>query len=162
VDRADKAYFRNVIQPLLSRPNAEFIGEINDAQKAGFLSGARALLFPIDWSEPFGLVMIEAMACGTPVIAFNRGSVPEVIAHGATGYIVDDVPAAVDAVARLDALSRRTEIRAAFLRRFTSMTMARHYMNIYTALAQTARPPALHQVATGRPDASGRHGPTRR
>jgi glycosyltransferase involved in cell wall biosynthesis len=148
VDRADETYFRNVIQPLLSRPNVEFIGEINDAQKAGFLSGARALLFPIDWSEPFGLVMIEAMACGTPVIAFNRGSVPEVIAHGATGYIVDDVPAAVDAVARLDALSR-TEIRAAFLRRFTSMTMAQHYMTIYSALAQTARPPALHQVATG-------------
>jgi glycosyltransferase involved in cell wall biosynthesis len=102
----------------------------------------------LDWSEPFGLVMIEAMACGTPVIAFNRGSVPEVIAHGATGYIVDDVPAAVDAVARLDALSR-TEIRAACLRRFTPMTMARHYMNIYTALAQTARPPALHRIAAG-------------
>jgi glycosyltransferase involved in cell wall biosynthesis len=137
-----------VIEPLLSRPNVEFIGEIDDAQKAGFLSGARALLFPIDWSEPFGLVMIEAMACGTPVIAFNRGSVPEVIADGVTGYIVADVPGAVDAVTRLDALSR-TEIRAAFMRRFTSRTMAQHYMNIYSALVQTAKPPTLRQVVAG-------------
>jgi glycosyltransferase involved in cell wall biosynthesis len=148
VDRADEAYFRDVIQPLLSQPHVEFIGEINDAQKSGFLSAARALLFPIDWSEPFGLVMIEAMACGTPVIAFSRGSVPEVIAHGVTGYIVDDVAGAVAAVSRLDALSR-TAIRAAFVRRFTSMTMAQHYLNIYTALAQTARPPALRQVVAG-------------
>jgi glycosyltransferase involved in cell wall biosynthesis len=86
--------------------------------------------------------MIEAMACGTPVIAINRGSVLEVIVHGATGYIVDDVPAAVDAVARLDGRSR-TEIRAAFLRRLTSMTMAQHYMTIYMALVQTARPPRI-------------------
>jgi glycosyltransferase involved in cell wall biosynthesis len=148
VDRADEAYFATVIQPLLARPHVEFIGEINDAQKAGFLSGARALLFPIDWSEPFGLVMIEAMACGTPVIAFNRGSVPEVIAHGVTGYIVDDVPGAVDAVTRLDALSR-TEIRAAFLRRFTSMTMAQHYIDLYASLARTAAPPTLRQVVAG-------------
>jgi glycosyltransferase involved in cell wall biosynthesis len=148
VDRADETYFRNVIQPLLSQPHVEFVGEIDDAQKSGFLSGARALLFPIDWSEPFGLVMIEAMACGTPVVAFNRGSVPEVIAHGVTGYIVDDVAGAVDAVSRLDMLSR-TEIRAAFVRRFTSRTMAQHYLNIYTALARTARPSALHQVAGG-------------
>lgn len=148
VDRADEAYFANVIQPLLALPHVEFIGEINDTQKAGFLSGARALLFPIDWSEPFGLVMIEAMACGTPVIAFNRGSVPEVIAHGATGYIVEDVPGAVDAVTRLDALSR-TDIRAAFIRRFTSMTMAQHYMDIYTSLARAAGPPTLRQVVAG-------------
>jgi glycosyltransferase involved in cell wall biosynthesis len=148
VDRADEAYFRDVIQPLLSQPHVEFVGEINDTQKSGFLSGARALLFPIDWSEPFGLVMIEAMACGTPVIAFNRGSVPEVIAHGATGFIVDDVAGAVDAVTRLDTLSR-AEIRAAFVRRFTSRTMAQHYMSIYSALVQTSRPPALRQVAAG-------------
>ncbi|CAE6815834.1 Phosphatidyl-myo-inositol mannosyltransferase [Paraburkholderia nemoris] len=148
VDRADEAYFRDVIQPLLSQPHVEFVGEINDAQKSGFLSGARALLFPIDWSEPFGLVMIEAMACGTPVIAFNRGSVPEVIADGVTGYIVDDVAGAVDAVTRLDALSR-TEVRAAFVRRFTSRAMAQHYMNLYTALVQTAGAPALGQVVAG-------------
>jgi glycosyltransferase involved in cell wall biosynthesis len=148
VDNADAAYFRDVIQPLLSRPGVEFIGEIDDARKAGFLSGAQALLFPIDWSEPFGLVMIEAMACGTPVIAFNRGSVPEVIAHGVTGYIVDDVPGAVDAVTRLAALSR-TEIRATFLRRFTSMIMAQRYVSIYAALAQTAGSQPLRQVGAG-------------
>jgi glycosyltransferase involved in cell wall biosynthesis len=148
VDRADEAYFVNEIQPLLSRPNVEFIGEINDAQKARFLAGARALLFPIDWSEPFGLVMIEAMACGTPVIAFNRGSVPEVIAHGVTGYIVDDVPGAVDAVTRVEALSR-AKIRAAFMRRFTSIAMAQHYVNIYTSLAEAAGSPTLRQVAAG-------------
>jgi glycosyltransferase involved in cell wall biosynthesis len=148
VDRADEAYFAKVIQPLLALPHVEFIGEINDTQKAGFLSGARALLFPIDWSEPFGLVMIEAMACGTPVIAFNRGSVPEVIAHGVTGYIVEDVPGAVDAVTRLDALSR-TDIRAAFIRRFTSMTMAQHYMDIYTSLARATGPTTLRQVVAG-------------
>jgi glycosyltransferase involved in cell wall biosynthesis len=144
VDKSDEAYFRDAIQPLLAQPHVEFVGEINETQKRGFLSGARALLFPIDWSEPFGLVMIEAMACGTPVIAFNRGSVPEVIIHGVTGYIVDDVRGAVGAVARLDALSR-TEIRARFMRRFTSKTMAQHYMNVYTALIQTARPPQLRQ-----------------
>jgi glycosyltransferase involved in cell wall biosynthesis len=139
VDRAVEAYFADVIQPLLARPHVEFIGEINDVQKAGFLSGARAL-FPIDWSEPFCLVMIEAMACGTPVIAFNRGSMPEVIAHRVTGYIVEDVSGEVDAVTRLDALSR-TDIRAAFMRRFTSMTMAQHYVDIYTSLARTEGPP---------------------
>jgi glycosyltransferase involved in cell wall biosynthesis len=148
VDRTDEAYFTNVIQPLLSQPHVEFIGEINDMQKPAFLSGARALLFPIDWSEPFGLVMIEAMACGTPVIAFNRGAVPEVISHGVTGYIVDDVWAAAAAVARLDALSRTT-IRAEFLRRFTALNMAQRYLNLYTVLARTGKPPELRQVATG-------------
>ncbi|MFC0401202.1 glycosyltransferase family 4 protein [Paraburkholderia rhizosphaerae] len=148
VDRADEAYFRDVIQPRLLRHDVEFIGEISDAQKAHFLAGARALLFPIEWSEPFGLVMIEAMACGTPVIAFNRGSVPEVISHGVTGYIVDDVPAAVDAVKRLDALSRG-EIRSSFVRCFSSTIMAQRYMKIYVALAQAAKPPALRQIASG-------------
>ncbi|CAB3773401.1 N-acetyl-alpha-D-glucosaminyl L-malate synthase [Paraburkholderia humisilvae] len=146
VDKADEAYFLDVIQPLLSRADVEFVGEIDDAQKSEFLAGARALLFPIDWSEPFGLVMIEAMPCGTPVIAFNRGSVPEIISHGVTGYIVDDVPAAVDAVTRLDTLAR-AEIRAAFVRGFTSMIMAQHYVNIYAALAHEAKPSALRQVA---------------
>ena len=91
VDNADKKYYENEIKPLIdASPWVEFIGEINDAQKPEFLSGAHALLFPIDWPEPFGLVMIEAMACGTPVIAFNRGSVPEVIDDGVTGFIVHD------------------------------------------------------------------------
>jgi glycosyltransferase involved in cell wall biosynthesis len=133
---------------LLAQPHVEFVGEINETQKPGFLSGARALLFPIDWSEPFGLVMIEAMACGTPVIAFNRGSVPEVLVHGMTGYIVDDVRGAVGAVERLDALSR-TEIRAEFIRRFTSKTMAQRYVDIYATLVQTARPPKLRRIMRG-------------
>ncbi|WP_438451789.1 glycosyltransferase, partial [Listeria monocytogenes] len=90
VDKADADYFKEVIEPLLDQAHVEFIGEINEAQKPAFLSGAKALLFPIDWPEPFGLVMIEAMACGTPVIAFKRGSVPEVIDNGVSGFVVED------------------------------------------------------------------------
>ena len=99
VDNADKKYYESEIKPLIdASPWVEFIGEINDAQKPEFLSGAHALLFPIDWPEPFGLVMIESMACGTPVIAFNRGSVPEVIDDGLTGFIVHDEATAIAAV----------------------------------------------------------------
>src|SRR6185437_6139397 len=98
VDRADEEYSAEVIQPMLREPGAELIGEINEAQKPEFLSGAIALLMPIDWPEPFGLVMIEAMACGTPVIAFNRGSVPEVIDDGVSGFIVEDETSAVAAI----------------------------------------------------------------
>jgi glycosyltransferase involved in cell wall biosynthesis len=104
------------------------------------------LLFPIDWSEPFGLVMIEAMACGTPVIAFNRGSVPEVIDPGVTGYIVEDAAGAVGALQRIDELSR-TEIRAQFERRFTSEIMAQNYVDGYTALLKAKKRPLLRQVA---------------
>jgi glycosyltransferase involved in cell wall biosynthesis len=145
VDKADSVYFTTTIQPLLSQPRVEFVGEISEAQKPAFLSGAKALLFPIDWSEPFGLVMIEAMACGTPVIAFNRGSVPEVIDHGLTGYICEDVQGAVGALRRLDELSR-TEIRAQFERRFSSKTMAQGYVDCYTALLQGAIQPALRRA----------------
>jgi glycosyltransferase involved in cell wall biosynthesis len=145
VDKADSVYFTTTIQPLLSQPRVEFVGEISEAQKPAFLSGAKALLFPIDWSEPFGLVMIEAMACGTPVIAFNRGSVPEVIDHGLTGYICEDVQGAVGALRRLDELSR-TEIRAQFERRFSSKTMAQGYVDSYTALLQGAIQPALRRA----------------
>ncbi len=149
VDKVDQEYFKTEIEPLLSQAHVEFVGEINEAQKPEFLSGAKALLFPIDWSEPFGLVMIESMACGTPVIAFNRGSVPEVIDHGVTGYIVEDVQGAVAALQRLDELSR-TEIRAQFERRFSSKTMARTYVEKYTALIERrARRPALRSVAAG-------------
>ncbi|HVB69424.1 MAG TPA: glycosyltransferase family 4 protein, partial [Acetobacteraceae bacterium] len=103
VDNADRAYYEQEIAPLIAAsPHVEFIGEINDTQKPAFLSGAHALLFPIDWPEPFGLVMIESMACGTPVIAFNRGSVPEVIDHGVTGFIVPDEAAAIAAVGSID------------------------------------------------------------
>src|SRR6516164_9517512 len=134
VDNADKKYFENEIKPLLdASPWVEFIGEINDAQKPAFLSGAHALLFPIDWPEPFGLVMIESMACGTPVIAFNRGSVPEVIDNGLTGFIVRDEPAAVAAVERLGALDRG-HVRRQFERRFSARRMAEDYLEVYQAL----------------------------
>ena len=148
VDKVDQEYFKSTIEPLLSSANVEFVGEINEQQKPEFLSGAKALLFPIDWSEPFGLVMIEAMACGTPVIAFNRGSVPEVIDHGVTGFICEDVQGAVGALHRLGELSR-TEIRAQFERRFSAHTMAQNYVNAYTSLLQAAKRPVLRQVAVG-------------
>ena len=133
VDKADEAYFRECIEPLLGHDLVEFIGEIGDADKPAFLGGARALLFPIDWPEPFGLVMIEAMACGTPVVAFRCGSVPEVVDDGVTGFIVDDVDDAIRAVARLDELDRR-RVRATFEARFSAEAMARSYVRIYERL----------------------------
>ncbi|WP_028212006.1 glycosyltransferase family 4 protein [Paraburkholderia mimosarum] len=148
VDKADQDYFRTEIEPLLSEAHVEFIGEINEAQKPAFLSGAKALLFPIDWSEPFGLVMIEAMACGTPVIAFNRGSVPEVIDPGITGHVVEDVQGAVAALQNIDSLSREA-IRQQFERRFTSHIMASNYVDTYTALIEAAQRPVLRRVAAG-------------
>ncbi|HEX2885207.1 glycosyltransferase family 4 protein [Vineibacter terrae] len=135
VDKADAAYFKKDIEPLLSQPHVDFIGEISDAQKSEFLSGAIALLVPIDWPEPFGLVMIEAMACGAPVIAFNRGSVPEIIDDGVTGFVVEDEVGAVAAVQRLPKLSR-TGIRRQFERRFTARRMAEDYLHVYGALAR--------------------------
>ncbi|HXT80939.1 MAG TPA: glycosyltransferase family 4 protein [Acetobacteraceae bacterium] len=135
VDNADKDYYESQIRPLIAaNPNVEFIGEINDAQKPAFLSGAHTLLFPIDWPEPFGLVMIEAMACGTPVIAFNCGSVPEVIDHGVTGFIVNDIDGAVAAVDRIGSLDR-ARVRATFARRFTARRMAEDYLDVYAELA---------------------------
>ncbi|OYD60575.1 glycosyltransferase family 4 protein [Paraburkholderia hospita] len=157
VDKADEAYFRSVIEPLLAQPHVDFLGEINEAEKPGFLSGALALLFPIDWPEPFGLAMIEAMACGTPVIAFNRGSVQEVVEQGVTGYIVDDVAGAARAAAQLDVLSR-SDVRARFVHRFTSRTMALNYVDIYTGLS-TARRPQLLRAVAGRRDHDGTLGP---
>jgi glycosyltransferase involved in cell wall biosynthesis len=135
VDRADAAYFKREIEPLLGQPHVEFIGEITDAQKSEFLSGALALLVTIDWPEPFGLVMIEAMACGTPVIAFNRGSVPEIVDEGVSGFIVEDEVGAVAAVQRLPHLSRPA-IRRQFERRFTARRMAEDYLHVYGALAR--------------------------
>ena len=110
------------------------IGEINDAQKPEFLSGAMGLLMPIDWPEPFGLVMIEAMACGTPVIAFNRGSAPEIVENGVSGFVVEDEKGAMAAVGRLSSLSRDT-VRKRFDTRFTARRMAEDYLNIYRSLA---------------------------
>ena len=111
----------------------EFIGEINDARKPEFLGKAKALLFPISWPEPFGLVMIEAMACGTPVVAFNSGSVPEVMEDGLTGFVVNDVDGAVAAVKKLDRLFRPT-IRSRFEERFSARAMARDYLRVYEQL----------------------------
>ena len=134
VDRADQDYWEQHIRPMIAQnARVEFIGEIGDYEKAAFLGNARALLFPIDWPEPFGLVMIEAMACGTPVIAFGCGSVPEVIEDGVSGFIVSDIEQAVEGVRQVDNLNRLL-VRRAFERRFTVETMARAYLNIYRGL----------------------------
>jgi glycosyltransferase involved in cell wall biosynthesis len=139
VDAADHDYFEEMIKPLLTKPHVEFIGEISDAQKSEFLSGALALIVPIDWPEPFGLVMIEAMACGAPVIAFNRGAVPELIEDGVTGFVVEDETSAVGALRHLSRLSR-TAIRRRFEERFTARRMAKDYLTVYRDLL---RPSAL-------------------
>ena len=139
IDRVDRAYFEAEIRPLFASPLVEFVDEIGEAKKAGFLADARALLFPIDWPEPFGLVMIEALACGTPVIARRRGSVPEVIDHGVTGFVCDDEAAMVEAVAALGTIDRG-RCRAVFEARFTAARMARDYLSIYGGvLAESQR-----------------------
>ena len=134
VGAEDQAYYDQVVAPLLSGGSVEFVGEIDDTQKPTFLSGARALLFPITWPEPFGLVMIEAMACGCPVIATPLGSVPEVIEDGLTGFIVDSEDAAVAALGRLGTLDRAA-IRARFEARWSAERMADDYLAIYRRLA---------------------------
>jgi glycosyltransferase involved in cell wall biosynthesis len=133
VDRVDEPYFRSEIAPLLLQSGVEFIGEINERQKADFLGDARALLFPIAWPEPFGLVMIEAMACGTPVLAFRHGSAPEVVDDGVTGYVVDGVDEAICKMGSLLALDRG-RVRRRFEERFTASRMARDYVAIYRRL----------------------------
>lgn len=130
VDEVDRAYFEERVEPLLSHPLVEFIGEVDERGKNELLGGARALLFPIRWPEPFGLVMIEAMACGTPVIAFRHGSVPEIVRDGINGYIVDSVEAAVEAIGRTGAIDRAA-CRAYFDERFTADRMARDYVRLY-------------------------------
>ena len=139
VDSVDREYFEEQIRPMMKAANVDYIGEINDAQKSEFLSGATVLLVPIDWPEPFGLVMIEAMACGTPVIAFNRGSVPEVIEDGLTGFIVEDINGAIGAVDRLSHLSRQ-KIRQRFEERFTARRMAQDYLGVYRRLTDKVAP----------------------
>jgi glycosyltransferase involved in cell wall biosynthesis len=130
VDKADRSYYKTRIKPLLRNPLVKFIGEIDDSDKAGFLGSAIALLFPIDWPEPFGLVLIEAMANGTPVIAFGRGSVPEIIDHGITGFIVDSIDEAVAAIPLARAIDRGA-IRRHFEERFSVERMARDYVALY-------------------------------
>jgi len=135
VDAVDRAYWEQTIAPLVAaHPNVEFIGEINEQEKADFLGRARALLFPIDWPEPFGLVMIEAMACGTPVIAFRCGSVSEVVEDGVSGFIVQSMDETVAACRNVGTLDR-SAVRAAFERRFTVERMVRDYVRIYRGLA---------------------------
>ena len=144
VDKADQEYFDSAIRPLLTQGHVEFIGEITDAQKPDFLSGAHALLFPIDWPEPFGLVMIESMACGTPIIAINRGSVPEVMDDGVSGFIVETEAQAVAALDKIGTLDR-SRVRAQFERRFTARRMAEDYLDVYEGLG-AARHPKLRAV----------------
>jgi glycosyltransferase involved in cell wall biosynthesis len=134
VPRSGNRYFKDKIEPLLDGDGVRFVGEIGEDRKAEFLGNAKALLFPIDWPEPFGLVMIEAMACGTPVIAFDRGAVPEVLEDGVTGFIVDGEEAALAAIGRLDALNR-ARVRREFERRFTARRMAEDYVRLYERLA---------------------------
>lgn len=140
VDRADQDYYDELIRPLIeNNPLVEYVGEIGDREKSDFLSGAIGLLVPIDWPEPFGLVMIEAMACGTPVIAYNRGSVPEIVDDGLTGFVVEDEISAVAAVDRLADLDRG-QIRKVFERRFTARRMALDYLAAYRGLMEEAEP----------------------
>ena len=133
VDKADRTYYKTKIKPLFKDPLVEFIGEIGDSEKGAFLGDAAALLFPVDWPEPFGLALIEAMANGTPVIAFRRGSVPEIVDDGVTGLIVDSIDEAVAAVPRARALDR-IAIRRCFEERFSVERMARDYLALYDAV----------------------------
>jgi glycosyltransferase involved in cell wall biosynthesis len=138
ISSKDRDYFEDKIKPLFADPLVEFVGEIGEAEKNAFLGGAAALLFPIDWPEPFGLVMIEAMACGTPVVAFRCGSVPEVMSDGVSGFVVDTVDEAVAATARAVELPR-AGVRAYFEQRFSAPRMARDYVAIFEAMVRSAR-----------------------
>ena len=138
VDPADRRYFKREIEPLLNDPHIQWLGEISDKDKDEFLGKAYALLFPIDWPEPFGLVMIESMACGTPVIAYACGSVAEVMDHGETGFVVNDMDQAVEAVRHVRDLSR-ARCRQVFDKRFAASRMANDYINVYTRLVDSRR-----------------------
>jgi glycosyltransferase involved in cell wall biosynthesis len=154
VDAADAPYFETCIRPLLDDPLIEFIGEIGDDAKAEFLGGAEALLFPIIWPEPFGLVMIEAMACGTPVVAYRQGAAIEVVDEGVTGFLVEDEQQAALAITRARALDRR-EVRRRFERRFSATTMAHGYLDLYAerlARWSGAPEPAPDRAASERRD----------
>jgi len=148
VDRVDQEYFKATVEPLLGHGDVEFIGEIREDQKQDFLGNAAGLIFPIAWREPFGLVMIEAMACGTPVIAFKNGSVPEVLEDALTGFIVHSEDQAVEAVRRIGTLDRE-RIRGEFERRFTAQRMAQNYLQLYAGLARARRLPTLAAKAVG-------------
>jgi glycosyltransferase involved in cell wall biosynthesis len=139
VDKVDRQYFEDIVKPMLAAPGVEFVGEISDDQKSEFLGNAAALLFPIAWPEPFGLAMIEAMACGTPVIAFRYAAVPEIVDDGITGFIVDSEEEAAKAAIRLGRLDR-ARVRRAFEERFTARRMAEDYLNVYRRLIAREQP----------------------
>jgi glycosyltransferase involved in cell wall biosynthesis len=145
IDRADEESFQHEVKGLFDQPGVEFLGEINERRKYEFLGEAQALLFPIDWPEPFGLVMIEAMACGTPVLAFGRGSVPEVIEDGITGYIVDNVDEAICKIGETLSLNR-SRIRRRFGERFSAARMAQDYLKIYQQLISKPDGPILERT----------------
>jgi glycosyltransferase involved in cell wall biosynthesis len=145
IDGQDVAYYESEIKHLLNAPNIEFVGEITEQQKSEFLGNAYAYLFPIDWPEPFGLTMIEAMACGTPTIAFNCGSVPEVIAHGISGFVVEDMEGAIDATKKAGALDRSV-VRRDFEKRFSACRMAQDYVKLYESMLSAKPRPAETEV----------------
>ena len=145
IDKADQLYFEKEIKHLLKLPHVEYLGEIGEKEKGELLGDALAMLFPIDWKEPFGLVTIEALACGTPVIGYNLGSVSEIIDHGKTGYIVNDIPQAVKALKQVHQISR-DDCRADFESRFTAATMAKNYVGLYEKLS-SAKSRELRRVS---------------
>jgi glycosyltransferase involved in cell wall biosynthesis len=136
IDAADVEYFEREIKHLMNQPHVRFLGEVGEDEKAALLGGARALLFPIDWPEPFGMVVIEALSCGTPVLAWPHGSVPELLEPGVTGWIVDSIDAAADALRQIDSVDRGA-CRAAFEKRFTDERMARDYVAVYKRLRES-------------------------
>jgi glycosyltransferase involved in cell wall biosynthesis len=136
VPRSERRYFKDRLEPMIDGHHIRLVGEVDDRTKQQFLANATALLFPIDWPEPFGLVMIEAMACGTPIIAFRRGSVPEVIEDGVSGLIVDGEATATEAARRVHDLDRR-RVREAFEQRFTVTTMTDKYLRLYRQVGKT-------------------------
>jgi glycosyltransferase involved in cell wall biosynthesis len=154
VDPADQAYFKQKIERLLDHPLIEYVGEINDAEKNDFLGEAAALLCPYDWPEPFGLVLIEAMACGTPVLAYRQGSIPEIIDHGVTGYICDNIGEMAQAIAGLPLIDRG-RCREIFEKRFTVERMVKDYLAIYESMAAASHKPRL--VSHSRTTASAPH-----
>jgi glycosyltransferase involved in cell wall biosynthesis len=135
IDKCDREYFKEHVAALFRHPLVEYVGEIGESEKSEFLGNARALLFPVDWPEPFGLVMIEAMACGTPVIAFENGSVPEVIDNGVTGFVVTNMQQAIRAARQVGDLSR-AKVRRTFERRFSARRMALEYVELYEKIAE--------------------------
>jgi glycosyltransferase involved in cell wall biosynthesis len=152
VDPADRVYFEAAVEPLLHHPLIEFVGEISDAEKNDFVGNAMALVCPYDWPEPFGLVLIEALACGTPVLAYRRGSIPEIIDHGVTGFVCETVDEMVEAVGQVPFIERR-RCRAAFDERFTADRMARDYVALYERILEGV----AVQVATHKVNGGGRH-----